>query len=918
MTKKIFIVIITLIILFQNATQVFASSLPSPSPDISDTVTDNSEIDENFNKDTLNQLNTGGEMGYDSQNPDSIKVSPAVSGNVIASIIPYVIIPIPLSIQALLSISVMSDMPTKYPRWFTIESLLSGKFDLFNINFFDTAPNDSSINTTTKQNIAKWFYALRNFAIVALLAVLIYIGILMAISELASDKAKYKKMLISWFASFVILFVIQYMLALAINTSDYITDIIENIGSEEEKTAKYSQEGEMEVQLLNGDGKNEGFLSAIVTNIGWNRVAYAIVYCVLVYYQVKFFFIYLKRFFMVGFLTAIAPLITITYSIDKAGDNQAQAYKNWFKEIMIAIFIQPIHLIFFKVFMSSTSEIIARVPILAIILIGTLSRAESIIRKLFKINGTSLGSLKRKRWQEIMKKRYWNKKRIIISICVVLLILTLILAIIINRKKEIESSLLPYQITKIEDIFKYYNCKLIKRTNSKNEDMDIVFYVEFDREYYTNNKSNKSYFTALATYLSNNLEYKNFALIDEKKEINIVVMGDKKEKKISRIYFNNDMTYFEKQKNEQEFENYSKTNITKLTTEAVELKKLIQNNWKTTGINIGKQECTFNEYDIYFDEGIQIRKTANVVYNIIFTEKYNKTIVNGIKVNEKKGKIKEVLGEPAFYDSKLDIIGYKGNDFYIFFSENEVSIYRVEKDYQNENFVNILKEFMEQKNKTSFVNSLTDIWKDYDSYLVNDENVNIKYSIKGVEISFTKTGGKIIFYENFEGNLLDNKTLSDIKAEEIPEYAELNLTTNIIWQEEKYRKDKLLCYYDTDLINMPTISQYEGENRHIGNYNNKKYYIVKNTTENGCNNIKFISIDRSNPNCELKPNILANYFGWLDDYNFIYSIKNKGIYKYNLKNNKTSILIEGNAEYKITSILEKTIKYDKEKTIEIK
>lgn len=104
---------------------------------------------------------------------------------------------------------------------------------------------------------------------------------------------------------------------------------------------------------------------------------------------------YVKRFFVIGFLTAISPLITITYSIDKAKDNQAQAYKTWFKEIMVAIFIQPIHLLFFLIFMRSTQEIIFRAPIFAIVLIGALSRAETMVKKLFKVNRNSFGSLKR-------------------------------------------------------------------------------------------------------------------------------------------------------------------------------------------------------------------------------------------------------------------------------------------------------------------------------------------------------------------------------------------------------------------------------------------------------------------------------------------------------------------------------------------
>lgn len=314
-------------------------------------------------------------------------------------------------------------------RYFTIERLLSGKIDLFDINVFDISvsnnnsdgnnatierTNDSNINHIVKENVAKWFYALRNFAIVALLAVLIYIGILMEISATSQDKAKYKKMLVNWFVSFILIFVIQYILIIAINVSDQFVKLITEISGQMPTTIlaeqpdtglamEEDQKNEIELKIVFGyvreDGTvSPGILSNITGTAGWTRLALVIVYAVLVYYQLKFFFMYLKRFFMVCFLTVISPLITITYSIDKAKDNQAQAYKTWFKEIMIAIFIQPIHLLFFLVFMNSTQNIILRAPIFAILLIGTLSRAESIFRKLFKIDrAAGIGNLKRRR-----------------------------------------------------------------------------------------------------------------------------------------------------------------------------------------------------------------------------------------------------------------------------------------------------------------------------------------------------------------------------------------------------------------------------------------------------------------------------------------------------------------------------------------
>ena len=65
--------------------------------------------------------------------------------------------------------------------------------ELVNINFFDTSENATV--TTFRNNVAIWYYGLRNLAIVILLGILIYVGIRMAISTVATDEAKYKKML---------------------------------------------------------------------------------------------------------------------------------------------------------------------------------------------------------------------------------------------------------------------------------------------------------------------------------------------------------------------------------------------------------------------------------------------------------------------------------------------------------------------------------------------------------------------------------------------------------------------------------------------------------------------------------------------------------------------------------------------------
>ena len=54
---------------------------------------------------------------------------------------------------------------------------------------------------------------------------------------------------------------------------------------------------------------------------------------------------YIKRMLTVGFLIVIAPLITITYSIDKMGDGKSQALNAWLKEFIYNVLIQTFHCI---------------------------------------------------------------------------------------------------------------------------------------------------------------------------------------------------------------------------------------------------------------------------------------------------------------------------------------------------------------------------------------------------------------------------------------------------------------------------------------------------------------------------------------------------------------------------------------------
>lgn len=104
---------------------------------------------------------------------------------------------------------------------------------------------------------------------------------------------------------------------------------------------------------------------------------------------------YLKRTLMVGFLIVIAPLITITYPMDKMGDNKAQAFSAWLNELLINVFIQPIHAIIYLVFSFTAGEIASFAPLLALIFLMSITSAEKMVRNIFNMqNSKSLDNLK--------------------------------------------------------------------------------------------------------------------------------------------------------------------------------------------------------------------------------------------------------------------------------------------------------------------------------------------------------------------------------------------------------------------------------------------------------------------------------------------------------------------------------------------
>lgn len=283
----------------------------------------------------------------------------------------------------------------------SVEDILFNESELTSINFFEINTNTPDVIQTIRINVATWYYVMRNLSIVILLGILIYVGIRMAISTVASDEAKYKKMLKDWIVSIALLFVLHYIMIFTINFNNILVDIVDNArGSINNRTV-----GSIGTTIDNNtsadlshtyDDALNAFLAnsfSISLSAGFGS---AIIYVILVGVTIMFLIMYIKRMLTIGFLIIISPLITITYSIDKMGDGKSQALNAWLKEFIFNVLIQPFHCIIYVVFADIAMDLVIgdrtlASAILAIIMIIFIFTAEKIVKKIFNFQASSLG-----------------------------------------------------------------------------------------------------------------------------------------------------------------------------------------------------------------------------------------------------------------------------------------------------------------------------------------------------------------------------------------------------------------------------------------------------------------------------------------------------------------------------------------------
>ena len=332
------------------------------------------------------------------------------------------------------------------------EEIFKGNILLFNVDFFgepieiqqktheDEETGDEIVDywyyidedgnevKTSKQNsaeilqstISTWYNAIRNIALVIMLSVLVYIGIRILLTSVASEKAKYLTMLKDWFVGLCLLFLMHYIMAFSVTLVNKLTDLVNSSSNQEyyevtlegtdglkesleELKLAGEDAGDLSIEYdADGDGEDEyvwstnlmGYLrtSLQMESPGGQYIGQAICFLVLVVFTVMFTFTYLRRLLYMAFLTLIAPVVALTYCIDKLNDGSAQGFNKWVKEYIFNLLIQPMHLLLYFVLVSSAFDTLGDNFIYSIVAIGFMIPAEKLLRSLFGFEKASTPS----------------------------------------------------------------------------------------------------------------------------------------------------------------------------------------------------------------------------------------------------------------------------------------------------------------------------------------------------------------------------------------------------------------------------------------------------------------------------------------------------------------------------------------------
>lgn len=350
-----------------------------------------------------------------------------------------------------------------------------------------------------------------------------------------------------------------------------------------------------------------------------------------------------------------------------------------------------------------------------------------------------------------------TKGQKIISIILIVLIIILGCLICLNVAEIEEDAadfanevdLVTEKKESLIEILEEYDVEYLRRDSNR-------IYVTFNFQLY--NEDGSSNEIKLKNLLNDLMDYFNstFYIIDEKNDIDIKVfyreLGD------NEVFINNKADFFDVTdgKTYYDVNNVKNTPVTNvyvvedalsyITMKSLRYSDLVKRIGEPTGIDE-------DGYLLFDDGNIRVSKyeDANMIRNIIYSEKYLNAFVSKIEEGYSLEKVIEAYGEPTFGSLNEGYVGYRSSEFYLFFYEDEISVYGYGYT-SNIEFEKLFEEYKVDYDIERLSSKLRAMWGGYHKYEMDVENkkLYITYPSRGVEvdINFKDLSG-ITFYSNY-------------------------------------------------------------------------------------------------------------------------------------------------------------------------
>lgn len=270
-----------------------------------------------------------------------------------------------------------------------VSSIIFGEFILFDTIITNTTTNMNPSITPSgiaemmdiiKETVAALFEILRYVSMGLFLILLLYCIITLGGTDNADTYAKQKALLKGWAIGFLFVFFSRYIITACNLILENVMESIWALRLQLENSGFQSFEF-----VVHGD-----ILELLKQSGGMTFCAYGMLYLMLLWVTLKFFIKYFYRSLKVFFLIIMCPIMGVLYSFEAAHTGESSSKSNaiwrWFGSYVSLQFIQPIHAVLYLIFQFSAEAIAINAPLLGILFLMVLERAEKIIKAIFGLN----------------------------------------------------------------------------------------------------------------------------------------------------------------------------------------------------------------------------------------------------------------------------------------------------------------------------------------------------------------------------------------------------------------------------------------------------------------------------------------------------------------------------------------------------